>query len=228
MRRIVIGFAGATLCTLAVTGSRPAAADILVNISKASQRMSVLVDGSAVYNWKVSTGAQHYTTPSGVYKPEWLARKWRSKKYGNAPMPHSIFFYEGYAMHGTTEIARLGKIASHGCVRLHPDNAATLFELVQKHMANTRVVVSDDVIDAPGEAPKKRPNQFVADNGKRAEAMPASGLMLEIVALAPEDAAMPENPVTADPFIAVTARAKPARTEKIARAHSVGGGGFHW
>jgi hypothetical protein len=145
-----------------MSGSRPADADILVNVSKSSQRMSVLVNGTARYNWKVSTGTKRYTTPSGVYKPQWLARKWRSKQYANAPMPHSIFFHNGYAVHGTTEVARLGKAASHGCVRLHPDNAAKLYELVQKHMAETRVVVSDDVIEAPGEAPKKKPSQFVA------------------------------------------------------------------
>ena len=129
MRKLATVAAWAALCALVVTGSRPASADILVNISKSSQRMSVLVDGTARYNWAVSTGAKNYTTPSGVYKPEWLARKWFSKKYGNAPMPHSIFFHEGYAMHGTTEVSRLGKIASHGCVRLHPDNAAKLYGL---------------------------------------------------------------------------------------------------
>ncbi|MEA2985752.1 MAG: hypothetical protein QOD94_2006, partial [Alphaproteobacteria bacterium] len=131
MHRLVIAAAWAGIGALLVTASRPAAADILVNISKTAQRMSVLVDGTARYNWMVSTGAKHYTTPSGVYKPQWLARKWRSKQYANAPMPHSIFFDKGYAIHGTTELARLGKTASHGCVRLHPDNAAKLYSLVQ-------------------------------------------------------------------------------------------------
>jgi len=164
MRRIAIATAWAAACVLFVVGPRPAAADILVNVSKSSQRMSVLVDGTARYNWTVSTGTERYTTPSGVYKPQWLARKWRSKQYADAPMPHSIFFNKGYAVHGTTEISRLGKAASHGCVRLHPDNAARLYELVEKHMANTRVVVSDDVIEAPSEAPKKKPSQFMAKN----------------------------------------------------------------
>ena len=142
---------------------RPAAAEILVNISKSSQRMAVLVDGTARYTWLISTGSARYTTPNGVYRPQWLARKWRSRKYGNAPMPHSVFFHNGYAIHGTTEIARLGKSASHGCVRLHPENAAKLYALVQKEMAETRIVVSNDAIDAPGEPPKK-PSLLVADN----------------------------------------------------------------
>ncbi len=209
------------MCALLKTGSRPAAADILLNVSKSSQRMSVLIDGTSRYNWPVSTGAKRYTTPSGVFKPEWLARKWRSKQYGNAPMPHSIFFHDGYAIHGTTEIARLGKIASHGCVRLHPDNAAKLFELVQQEMAHTRVVVSDDVIEAPGEAPKKKPSQFVAENVPKEAPAAKSKIALEALAMAPEEAAIPARRKSESRD---TTTLKPTR-EKIARARS---GGFHW
>src|SRR6476646_2958847 len=111
MHRIALAAVGATVCALGLAEPRPASADVLVNISKSSQRMSVLVDVTSRYNWAVSTGAKRYTTPSGVYKPQWLARKWRSKQYHNAPMPHSIFFHNGFAIPGTTEIARLGKIA---------------------------------------------------------------------------------------------------------------------
>ena len=49
-----------------------------------------------------------------------------SAKYGNAPMPHSIFFYGQYAIHGTDAVSSLGHPASHGCIRLSPDHAATL------------------------------------------------------------------------------------------------------
>ncbi len=155
-----------------------------MNVSKTSQRMSVLVDGTARYNWKVSTGATRYTTPNGVFKPQWLARKWKSRQYNNAPMPHSIFFHQGYAIHGTKEVSRLGRIASHGCVRLAPENAAQLYSIVQKQMANTRIVVSNDVIDMPGEAPKKKPSQFVAEN----TVAPAAkfDVALEAMALAPK------------------------------------------
>jgi lipoprotein-anchoring transpeptidase ErfK/SrfK len=59
-----------------------------------------------------------------------------------SPMPHSIFFMGGYAIHGTNYIKRLGTPASHGCVRLHPDNAATLFSLVKANgMADTQIIV---------------------------------------------------------------------------------------
>ena len=72
-----------------------------------------------------------YRTPNGTYKPQRLARKWFSRKYDWSPMPYSIFFDGGYAIHGSYEISHLGRPASHGCVRLHPDNAALLFALVK-------------------------------------------------------------------------------------------------
>jgi L,D-transpeptidase catalytic domain len=224
MRSFAAAAASAALCALLVAGSRPAAADILVNVSKTSQRMSVLVDGTARYNWKVSTGTKRYTTPSGVFKPQWLARKWKSRQYNNAPMPHSIFFHRGYAIHGTNEVSRLGRIASHGCVRLAPENAAQLYSIVQKQMANTRIVVSDDVIDMPGEAPKKKPSQFVAEN--TVEPTAKSAIALEAMALAPKSAAAEKLPVVEPADTHETTRPKPVRKEKVARTYSRPG--FHW
>ena len=81
----------------------------------------------------MSTGRRFYGTPSGVFAPQMMARRWFSRKYYNSPMPHSIFFDHGFAIHGTTELRRLGGPASHGCVRLHPANAATLYALVERN-----------------------------------------------------------------------------------------------
>ena len=111
----------------------PASADVVVQIDKSSQRMSVSVNGQPRYDWPVSTGRSGYGTPSGVFHPQMLARRWFSRKYYNSPMPYSIFFYHGFAIHGTTDIRRLGGSASHGCVRLHPANAATLYALVERN-----------------------------------------------------------------------------------------------
>ena len=108
-------FAGAAMSALA-----PARADVMVHIDKYSQRMAVSIDGYPRYSWPVSTGRSGYGTPSGVFRPQMMARRWFSRKYYNSPMPHSIFFYHGFAIHGTTELSRLGGPASHGCVRLHP------------------------------------------------------------------------------------------------------------
>ena len=118
-------------------------AEIYISINKAAQRMTVVVDGRPRYNWAVSTGTGG-GPPSGTFRPQRLERFWHSRKYDWSPMPHSIFFYHGFAIHGTNYVSRLGRRASHGCVRLHPSNAATLFALVKSHgMGRTTIAVSD-------------------------------------------------------------------------------------
>jgi lipoprotein-anchoring transpeptidase ErfK/SrfK len=122
----------------------PARADVMVQIDKSAQRMSVSVDGVTRYNWPVSTGRDGYGTPSGTFHPQAMMRSYFSRKYYNAPMPHAIFFYYGFAIHGTNNISQLGGPASHGCVRLHPSNAATLFSLVQRGgPGNTTIHISN-------------------------------------------------------------------------------------
>jgi lipoprotein-anchoring transpeptidase ErfK/SrfK len=139
MRRLFYVFATLAFMTLAAARAE---ASVVVHIDRGSQRMAVLVDGAPRYNWRVSTARRGYITPPGVYHPRMLAARWFSKKYYNSPMPHSIFFYGGFAIHGTYEISRLGGPASHGCVRLDPANAATLFGLVQREgMTQTTIVI---------------------------------------------------------------------------------------
>jgi lipoprotein-anchoring transpeptidase ErfK/SrfK len=136
-----LALAGAMISGLALT---PACADVLVQIDKSAQRMAVSVDGAMRYAWPVSTGRSGYGTPSGVFHPQSIARRWFSRKYYNSPMPHAIFFYHGFAIHGTNDISRLGGPASHGCVRLHPSHAAALFALVERQgPRNTRIEISD-------------------------------------------------------------------------------------
>jgi lipoprotein-anchoring transpeptidase ErfK/SrfK len=122
----------------------PARADVVVQIDKSSQRMAVSVDGTTRYSWPVSTGRDGFGTPSGSFHPQSMARHYFSRKYYNAPMPHAIFFYYGFAIHGTNDLAGLGGPASHGCVRLHPSHAAALFALVQQQgPRNTRIEISN-------------------------------------------------------------------------------------
>jgi L,D-transpeptidase catalytic domain len=59
-------------------------------------------------------------------------------------MPHSIFFMKnGHAIHGSYEVKNLGKPLSHGCVRVSPENAATLYALVEENgLEHTQVVLT--------------------------------------------------------------------------------------
>ncbi len=131
-------------CALVLFAIAPtyAFAEIVINVDKTTQRLAVSVDGIIVYDWPVSTARLGYITPNGTYRPEWLAKSWFSRKYDMSPMPHSIFFNGGYAIHGSYEVARLGKPASHGCIRLSPQNATILFGLVQRHIHDTHIVIT--------------------------------------------------------------------------------------
>jgi lipoprotein-anchoring transpeptidase ErfK/SrfK len=98
-------------------------ASIAVRIQLSLQNMTVTVDGTEFATWPVSTARRGYRTPVGIYRPYLLERMHCSKLYDHTPMPHSIFFQGGYAVHGTNEIRNLGRPVSHGCVRLSPENA---------------------------------------------------------------------------------------------------------
>jgi hypothetical protein len=123
----------AALAALSLMTAQASATKVLVVISKVSQRMTVSVDGQQEYSWLVSTGGAGYDTPSGTFHPFRLEKEHFSKEWDDAPMPYSMFFTgEGHAIHGSFHTKRLGTRASHGCVRLAPENAATLFALVEK------------------------------------------------------------------------------------------------
>jgi len=136
----------ATMLATALFGMSIAsrAANLVANIDVSSQTMTVTKYGQVLYRWNVSTARKGYFTPRGNYRPQWTARMWYSRKYDNSPMPYSVFFHGGYAIHGTGAVRNLGRPASHGCVRLHPANAATFYAMVKEAgFGNTRIVVAN-------------------------------------------------------------------------------------
>jgi lipoprotein-anchoring transpeptidase ErfK/SrfK len=111
--------------------------DITIDLSE--QEMYVQTPIGSVL-WPVSTGREGYRTPPGTFQPYLLVEMHYSKQYDDAPMPFSIFFKDGYAIHGTYDLRRLGRPASHGCVRLHPDAAEALYEVVEYYGMESTVV----------------------------------------------------------------------------------------
>lgn len=144
--------------SLACTASKQAYANILIQIDKPSQTMTVSVNGALVYRWPVSTGATGFSTPAGSYKPFRMEVMHYSQEWDNAGMPHAIFFTQrGHSIHGTDH-AGLGTPVSHGCVRLSLPNATTLYQLVSAEgMANTKVIVIGP--DPPGVFMPSQPPQ---------------------------------------------------------------------
>lgn len=140
MRKFALAIALAIASGFAMVTS--ADAGLLARIDLSSQTLTVINDGKVMYRWPVSTARRGYRTPTGSWSPKRLHRMWYSRKYDMSPMPYSVFFTGGYAIHGTGAISRLGRPASHGCVRLHPANAKVFYSLVKQNgMSNTRIVV---------------------------------------------------------------------------------------
>lgn len=127
----------------------PAHADITIKmldpivearVDLTNQRLDVVVNGEKLHTWKISSGRAGYATPTGSYTPYRIHKMWHSRKYNNAPMPYSVFYDGGFAIHGTSAVSRLGRPASHGCVRLRTSNAKKFYELVTKYGRNRTAV----------------------------------------------------------------------------------------
>jgi hypothetical protein len=129
--RVMMALRAALILLLTAFGGAVAAnATTMIHIDLSTQTMHV-ESSSGSYAWPISTARSGYTTPRGSFAPTGLQRMHYSRKYHMSPMPYSIFFHGGYAIHGTYATGALGKPASHGCVRLSPGHAAQLFHMVQ-------------------------------------------------------------------------------------------------
>jgi endonuclease YncB( thermonuclease family) len=124
-----------------VVGTTMTDAPVRVEVSVGRQSMTLIHLGRIVGEWPVSTARDGKETPTGIWTAKWLSRDHHSKLYDNAPMPYSVFYDGDYAIHGTYQTGRLGRPASHGCVRLETRHAATLFRLVEKEGVGKTLVV---------------------------------------------------------------------------------------
>jgi hypothetical protein len=125
-------------------GLHAGGAIVVAHVDISTQTLTLEVNGWPEGRWAISSARPGYHTPRGSFGVTRTAKVYYSKKYDNAPMPNSVFFHGGYAIHGTYHIANLGRPASHGCIRLAPANAAAFYGLVQKYgTSRTRVIVTD-------------------------------------------------------------------------------------
>jgi hypothetical protein len=175
MPHFVLAFVA--ICFL-LSGLAPVKAEVVVNISKSQQRLAVVVDGAETYRWPISSGRRGFETPAGSFRPIRLERHWYSRQYEMTPMPWAMFFHRGYAVHGTMEAYNLGHAASHGCVRLRPDNAAILYSLVRRQgISNTKVVVMNGPLPtAPGAVPMADAGTPPTNAGAEKDFAEASGV----------------------------------------------------
>lgn len=131
---------------------------LFATIDLTNQTMTVSDASGEIARWKISSARGGYKTPTGTYTPHYTARMHYSKQYHFSPMPYSVFFNQGVAVHGTNDLRNLGRPASHGCVRSHPRNAKIFYDLVQKHgkeMTRVTVVGRPPYSPAVAERPRR-------------------------------------------------------------------------
>jgi hypothetical protein len=135
------------------TGCRELECSLFIHVIKSRQTLFLYESGVLIDSFKVSTGTRNHPTPDINMRPKgptfvkYTSRKYPEGNYnGLGNMPYAVFIKDGYALHGTTpgNFLHLGRRASHGCIRLHPDNAKKLYELVNFHgLENTWVKVHE-------------------------------------------------------------------------------------
>ena len=123
----------------ALFASMRSAQAVNIQVDLSSQTMFVTSASGESQTWAISSGRSGFNTPHGSYRPTSLQTMHYSRKYDMTPMPHSIFFRGGYAIHATSAVGALGRPASHGCIRLSPANAAKLFAMVKREGARIAI-----------------------------------------------------------------------------------------
>ncbi|CAG0949973.1 MAG: L,D-transpeptidase [Rhizobiaceae bacterium] len=143
MKQLVVGALAAATMLMGMT-VHGVAAGLVAKVDISNQTMTITRHGQVMHVWRVSTARKGYVTPRGSWRPTRLHRMWYSRKYDMSPMPYSVFFHGGYAIHGTNAVSRLGTPASHGCIRLDTANAAKFYSMVkQVGPGNTRIIVTN-------------------------------------------------------------------------------------
>jgi lipoprotein-anchoring transpeptidase ErfK/SrfK len=133
---------------------------LTLDVDLRAQHVTVMEGETTKFVWPISSGMQGYATQTGTFQPQWTARMWYSRQWDMAPMPNSVFFNRGTAFHATTATGMLGRRASHGCIRLHPANAAKLYGLVNRHgLASTKVIVHNAGAKEPEVAARRKSNR---------------------------------------------------------------------
>ena len=112
------------------------AARLCVDVNLATQLATGTRDGQTLLTTKVSSGKTDKPTPPGRYIVTHKYTEWHSTLYHNAKMP--FFLRLSCSAVGLHAGVLPGYPASHGCVRLPPDVAKKLFEIIPR---GTTVVI---------------------------------------------------------------------------------------
>ena len=144
--------AGRDTTTVQVVAEAP----LLLKASLRARMLIVQRGDSTLRTYAVAIGQERYPTPVGafsvkkiVWNPSWRpppdadwARGKTAKGPGDPGNPMKvvkIFFQEpDYYIHGTGAVESLGDAASHGCLRMDPQEVADLAKMIMEHGGQPR------------------------------------------------------------------------------------------
>lgn len=100
-----------------------------IEVQLASQRLIAWQDGRVRMSTLISSGLPRTPTVRGTFR---IQRKYRRVRmrgpgYDLPNVPYTLFFYRGYALHGTYWHNNFGRPMSHGCVNMPTVRAAWLY-----------------------------------------------------------------------------------------------------
>jgi lipoprotein-anchoring transpeptidase ErfK/SrfK len=145
----------ATASAVRPTVSTPAEPTLTLTADLSDRTLTLRSADSAISTFQVAIGTDLKPTPAGnfairkiVWNPTWVPpnEPWAR---GKSPQPAGaranpmkvakLFFREpDYYIHGTGDTASLGSAASHGCLRMDPDDVAQVAKYVMEHGGQPR------------------------------------------------------------------------------------------
>ncbi len=165
-------FFASLLVQLATPGEPPILHDLAIEVDVSARQLLVYHADASPVTYEIAVGAHGHATPRGdfemdsiVWNPGWVppdsdwAKGARARKPGdpNNPMQGAKIFFRKpyYYIHGTNDIDSLGDAASHGCVRMNPDEVVKLARLIMEHAGEPRTDAWFDWI-------RDNPDKFVS------------------------------------------------------------------
>ena len=142
------------------TRSKTAAPPMRIAVSLSERRLKVVQDGDVVASYGIAIGRPSHPTPTGsfqtgdiVWNPSWTPppTAWaRDKEYqppgaASNPMQGVKIYFQApyYFIHGTNDPGSIGEAASHGCIRMDPDDATALAHRIERAGGSVPMEISE-------------------------------------------------------------------------------------
>jgi hypothetical protein len=101
-----------------------------IDVDLSKQRLSAMQGKEVIYSLNVSSGKASTPTPKGKFLINSKHRytRMRGADYDVPNVPYTMYFYEGYAIHGAYWHNNFGNPVSHGCVNVPVSLAGKVFK----------------------------------------------------------------------------------------------------